>query len=421
MIKENLCAKRLLSLTVSLVLILSLTLFCAPAVFADEYYFVGDETEFRSAYAEAAAGETIALTSDITLTQDLLLDKDVEIACGFYTITIGATVSCSAGSISAITCPFHIENGGELRVLPGATIYGGESCAIAVSNGGSLIMSGGSITSEHTGIDLTGGTASITGGTIAVQANDGVGVAVEGGSLSMRGGSITSKYTGIALNGGTANITGGTIAVLNNYGIGVAVDNGSLQMSGGTIQLTGFTHCIGVALYSGAAVFTGGNIYSDNGVCVLRGEVTASVPAQQLSGIFYSAHGTPMVTSSPAAITMQRGQTRTVTLDEADNLFALYEMNTSPELNAQDAGQRSATIRPLQAGSYTLCFQAMIGEGEAFVYLNIPVTVTNPSSGSSSSDSSSSDTEAELPQPKPTIPETGAGNLFLLLLFVLCL
>ncbi len=420
MIKENLCAKRLLSLTVSLVLILSLTLFCAPAVFADEYYFVGDETEFRSAYAEAAAGETIALTSDITLTQDLLLDKDVEIACGFYTITIGATVSCSAGSISAITCPFHIENGGELQILPGATILGGVSgYAIGINSGGSLIMSGGSITSEHTGIDLTGGTASITGGTIAVQANDGVGVAVQDGSLSMSGGSITSKYAGINLTGGTASISGGTIAVLNNYGIGVAVDNGSLQMSGGTIQLTGFTYCIGVALYSGAAVFTGGNIYSNNGVGVLRGEVTASVPAQQLGGIFYSAQGTPMVTTSPATFTMQRGQTRTVTLSDADDSFALYEMDTSPDLNAQDAGQRSATIRPLQAGSYTLCFQAMIGEGEAFVYLNIPVTVTNPSS--SSSDSSSSDTEAELPQPKPTIPETGAGNLFLLLLFIFCL
>ncbi len=397
MIKENLCVKRLFSLTVSLVIILSLTLFCAPAVFAVGDLEARDETAFHDAYETAVAGDTITLYDNITLTQNLLLNKDVEIDCGSYAFFIQSTVTFSAGSISANTYPFHIENDG------------------------SLIMSGGNIAAVDCGIYLVGGNASITGGTIAVQANDGVGVEVEDGSLSMSGGSITSKYTGIVLNGGTASITGGTIAGQSNNDIGVAIHNGSLQMSGGTIQLTGFTHCIGVTLYSGAAVFTGGNIYSDYGVDVLKGEVTASVPAQQLSGIFYSAHGTPMVTSSPAAITMKRGQTRTVNLNDADESFMLYDYNTSPELNAEAVGSRSATIHPLQAGSYTLSFHTMLGEEEAFVYLNIPVTVTNPSSGSGSSDSSPSNTEAELPQPKPPIPETGADNLFLLLLFVFCL
>ena len=396
MIKENLCVKRLLSLTVSLVLVLSFSFVCLPAVFAGEH-IVDDETQFRTVYAAATAGDTIILSSGLTLTQDISLNKNIHIDCNNYVIYVQSTVTFSAGSISANTRPFNIVNGG------------------------SLIMSGGNIAAVNRGIVLNGGTANISGGTIAVQANDGVGVEVEGGSLSMSGGSITSKYTGIVLNGGTASITGGTIAGQSNNDIGVAIHNGSLQMSGGTIQLTGFTHCIGVTLYSGAAVFTGGNIYSDYGVDVLKGEVTASVPAQQLSGIFYSARGTPMVTSSPAAITMQRGQTRTVTLNDADESFMLYDYNTSPELNAEAAGPRSATIHPLQAGSYTLSFHTMLGEGEAFVYLNIPVTVTNPSSGSSSSHSSPSDTEAELPQPKPPIPETGAGNLFLLLLFVFCL
>lgn len=196
-------------------------------------------------------------------------------------------------------------------------------------------------------------------------------------------------------------------------------------MSGGTIRSTGYTACVGVTVHSGAAEFTGGNIETDYGVVVVGGEVAASVPAQQLGGIYGTWVYDPMLTTSPSAITMQRGQTRTVTLEDADASFELYGFNTSPELNAEDAGARSATIRPLQAGSYTLSFHGMVGVEEAFITLNIPVTVTNPTSNNPGSpsgqgDDTPSSQSAQTPS-VPSIPETGAGNLLqLLLLSVLC-
>ncbi len=360
-------AKRLFSLTVSLVLILSLTLLCAPAVSAADHT-VDDETQFRTTYATAAAGDTITLSSGITLTQDITLNKNIHIDCNDYLIFVQSTLTISSGSITGNAAHvIYVDDGGELRIQQNASISGGNTATIEVSSGALLTMSGGTLTGTSCVINISGGTVALSGGTIT-----------------------TANY-------------------------GVYVNSGELEMSGGTIISTGNSSCYGVIIAAGTAVFTGGNIGTEYGVTVRGGEVTSSVPVQQLSG-FYYLQGTPMITSSPAAITMQRGQTRIVTLNQEDNSFALYLYNTSPELNAEAAETSSATIRPLQAGSYILSFHTMIGEEEAFVTLNIPVTVTNPSSSSSSSDSSSSDTEAELPQPKPTIPETGAGNLLFLLL-----
>ncbi len=367
MLRGLFSAKRLFSLTVSLVLILSLTLLCAPAVFAVEHT-VDDEAQFLTAYESASAGDTITLSSGITLTQDITLNKNIHIDCNDFFLFVQSTATISSGSITGNAAyVIYVDDGGELRIQQNASISGGNTATIEVSSGALLTMSRGTLTGASCVINISGGTVALSGGTIT-----------------------TANY-------------------------GVYVVSGGLEMSGGTIISTGNSSCYGVIVAGGTAVFTGGNIGTEYGVTVRGGEVTTSVPVQQLSG-FYYMQGDPMITSSPAAITMQRGQTRTVTLNQEDNSFSLYLYNTSPELNAEDAGLRSATIRPLQAGSYILSFHTMIGEEEAFVTLNIPVTVTNPSSSSSSSDSSSSDTEAELPQPKPTIPETGAGNLLFLLL-----
>ncbi len=367
MSKGQFSAKRLFSLTVSLVLILSLTLLCPPEVFAADYT-VDDETAFRAAYEAAAAGDTIILSSGLTLTQDITLNKNIHIDCNNQLIFVQSTLTISSGSITGNAFyVINVDDGGELRIQQNASISGGNTATIEVSSGALLTMSGGSLTGASCVINISGGTVALSGGTIT-----------------------TANY-------------------------GVYVNSGGLEMSGGTIVSTGNSSCYGVIVWGGSAVFTGGNIGTEYGVTVRGGEVTASVPVQQLSGLYYT-QGVSMLTSSPAAITMKRGQTRTVTLNDTDESFMLYDYNTSPELNAEAVGSRSATIHPLQAGSYTLSFHTMLGEEEAFVYLNIPVTVTNPSSGSSSSDSSPSDTEAELPQPKPPIPETGGGNLFVLLL-----
>ncbi len=182
MLKQHPSTKRLLSLIMSLVFLLSVTLLFPPAVFAVEdppmEYFVANEAQLRTAYAAAAAGDTISLTNNITLTQTLVLDKDVTINCGSNAFTVRSTVTISSGSVSANTCSFLVNNGGMLQVLPGATIANGSGYAINVGSNGSLNMSGGSITTGGTGIVLNFGSANITGGTITIQTDNGVGVAV---------------------------------------------------------------------------------------------------------------------------------------------------------------------------------------------------------------------------------------------------
>ncbi len=182
MLKQHPSTKRLLSLIMSLVFLLSVTLLFPPAVFAVEdppmEYFVANEAQFRTSYAAAAAIDRIFLNNDITLTEDLSFSKNIPINCGSYTITVRSTVTFSSGSIAANTNQLIIEDGGELRVLPGATIYGGEANAIVVNSGGSLLMSGGSIATGENGILINGGEATITGGTITIQTDNGIGVAV---------------------------------------------------------------------------------------------------------------------------------------------------------------------------------------------------------------------------------------------------
>ena len=377
MLKQHPSTKRLLSLIMSLVFILSVTLICPPAVFAVEHT-VETEEEFISAFSLAAAGDTISLSDDITLTQNLTLNKNININCSHHTIYVQSVVTISSGSITGNgVSVINVNNGGNLRIQQNANISGGAQYTIFVSSGGSLTMSGGN---------------------------------------------LTASIYGIVINEGTVDLSGGTIT-LSTTDIGIYVLSGRLEMSGGTIISTSNPNSIGVWAEQGEAVFTGGNIQTPYGVAIVQCDITSSVPAQQLGGLYDSAR-ISIVSTSPAAITMQRGQMRTVTLLDADESFSLYPTTTSTELNAEDAGPRSATIRPLQAGSYTLSFLGMVGVEQAFITLNIPVTVTNPTSNNPGTPSTTTGQDDD-PVPSrsvPSIPETGAGNLLqLLLLSVLCI
>ena len=409
-------AKKLMSLCVSLALLLSLTLVCPPSLFAADTS-VSSEDAFRAAYFAATVGDTIVLTTNLTLKRDLRINKNVTIDCGLFVLRIESAVECSAGTITGngSSSILSVLNGGTLSLTDNATVTTATSAAAIhveaggiallyskVSSGGHAAVSDGSLTVGQ-GADISSGNVAIAVGST--------------GSATISGGSITAGRCVVQNRGGTVTLSGGTLTATQDNPVGVDLTDGaSFAMSGGLIQSNGAVGSRGVVVSQlSTAAFSGGVIQTDSGVVVVSGKVTTWVPVEQFGGL-YKSPSSPLITASPEAFAMRGGQARTVTVSTTHHPFELYSSRTSAGLNATAAGVGSATIMPREVGEYTLSFRATIGDGDAFVTLNVPVSVT---SSSSVNDATSSETEQYVSKPVPPIPETGARTLFLLLLFSL--
>lgn len=408
-------AKRLLSLSVSLALLLSLTLVCPPSVFAVDTS-ASSEDAFRAAYFGASVGDTIVLNNNITLTKDLRINKNVTIDCRMFVLSIASAVVCSAGTITgnSTSSILSVLNGGTLSLTDDATVSTTTTTtAIRVEVGGAAF-----VYSEVS----SGGQSAICEGSLTVGQgadirSDNAAIYVRStGSVTINGGDITADWCVIQNRGGTATMSGGTLTSTRDNMSGVDLAGGGrFLMSGGLIQSIGAVGSRGVWVSdTSAAVFSGGVIQTDCGVVVAGGEVTTSVPVEQFGG-FYKTPSSPLITTSPKAFAMRRGQARTVTVNTAHHPFELDPARTSTKLIATAVDVGSATIQPREMGEYTLSFSATIGDGDAFVTLSIPVSVTS----SSSVNPASSDTEMGVPKPMQPIPETGGGKLFLMLLLSL--
>jgi len=132
------------------------------------------------------------------------------------------------------------------RVDPTAETNGG---GIAVSDGGTFIMSGGTIS--------------------GIRATNGGGIAVDGGTFTMSGGTINNNHAtnnggGVrAVNGGTFTMSGGTISnnTTSGSGGGVHVHTDSLfTMTDGEITNNNAANGGGVAIGAGEFQFRGGII-----------------------------------------------------------------------------------------------------------------------------------------------------------------
>jgi hypothetical protein len=174
-------------------------------------------------------------------------------------LTVDATNSpyTISGPVSG---PVTVISGGILNIVNGAQISGGDA-GVDVE-GGTASISGGSISGATFGVYVgSGGTASITGGTItgsdAVSVQGGTvyisgsatqitgsvsGVGVNGGTATISGGAISGASYGAALfGGGAVNMSGGSLTCSGRDGMGVYVDDGStVTMSGGTVAAPGF-------------------------------------------------------------------------------------------------------------------------------------------------------------------------------------
>ncbi|MCC8080548.1 MAG: hypothetical protein LIO80_00790 [Lachnospiraceae bacterium] len=116
----------------------------------------------------------------------------------------GGTVTVSGGTVSAYRAIGGTS--GTLNVSGG--IFSGTQIGIMDSSSLNVNISGGTITGSHSGVYVSGGTTTITGGTIGSSSTT-YAVNVQGGTVAISNGAIIGKYGVYSI--GTSEITGGTI------------------------------------------------------------------------------------------------------------------------------------------------------------------------------------------------------------------
>ncbi|MDD3176875.1 MAG: pilin N-terminal domain-containing protein [Atopobiaceae bacterium] len=243
---------------------------------------------------------------------------------GVFNVSAG-TLKLTGGTISGcnITAPGSMSGGGAVAYASGGTISltgttvstcgsgtaGQWTCGSFVLGGGSMSMSGGTITGckgSHGGaISIVSGSSafSMSGGTITgcTAAYDGGAVfGYNGPTITMSGGSITgcsAERTGSAIStrtGATVKITGGSITGNTTYTGGDANDNGKAAIAGyssgntGTYTISGNTTISGNKNASGAAAdvmaYSATSLKIDNLGVSARVGVTSSTASLLTSG-----------------------------------------------------------------------------------------------------------------------------------------
>jgi hypothetical protein len=120
--------------------------------------------------------------------------------------------------------PIVVGDGETLNIADGAQISGGFGVPAVKALGGTLNITGGSI-SGYVGVEAVDGTVNITGGSISGAPG---GVDVEGGMVNISGGSISGGPYGVGRIAGTLIISG-CLRLQNNTLKGTLADGHSIN------------------------------------------------------------------------------------------------------------------------------------------------------------------------------------------------
>lgn len=140
-------------------------------------------------------------------------------ASGAATVFLtGGSLELESGSVQLTTASgqnsgnaVHV-TGGTLTISGGSVSGASGGCGILVQGSCAVSVTGGTITGETAGISASGGTVSLSGGTVTSTA--GRGVYLTGGTLTMTQGSVTGATAGIQSDGsGSAELSGGTVTL----------------------------------------------------------------------------------------------------------------------------------------------------------------------------------------------------------------
>ncbi|MDR1901800.1 MAG: hypothetical protein LBQ88_05885 [Treponema sp.] len=279
--------------------------------------FAGCKDLFHSDGSDGSGDST--MPSNLSLADSLIWISNNAADGGNYTITLSANASIApkmlsyngknvnitlAGGSTERTV-YLVQPGPSLTVDSGVTLTldnnltlqgrnGNADALVWVDNGGMLVMNAGSKVSGNTsssyggGVFVSGGTFTMSGGTISGNTassggGGGGGVFVSGGTFTMSGGTISGNTASSASvgkgggvyvsSGGTFTMSGGTISgntASSSFGGGVYVYLGAFTMSGGTISGNSSASGGGVAVTSGTFTKQGGTIYGSNASSLLK-------------------------------------------------------------------------------------------------------------------------------------------------------
>lgn len=179
--------------------------------------------ELINAITEAEAGETVKVSSDVTVTSNLVIDKDITIDTGTNTIDLGTnmidvkegtTTFTGSGKITSANSVKAIQAENDSTVIiNGATVEATSRYAIALYDTSDIIVNSGTITSPESCITTNNlesefSNITINGGTLTAEKCATIyvpspcNIIVNGGTLN---GGINARMGAITIKGGTIN------------------------------------------------------------------------------------------------------------------------------------------------------------------------------------------------------------------------
>jgi uncharacterized repeat protein (TIGR01451 family) len=287
------------------------------------------------------------------------------------------------------TGPIGVWSGETLTIENGGSVTStGTAFGVIVQTGGTLNITGGSVSAETNAVNLWDGTLNMTSGSVSSSQE----AAVEGGSGStatISGGSVSGHYDGVIVYG-TATISGGSVSAETGVYVhagGTATISGGLVSSAtivdnSTLSITGGSVTSGVGLWRATSVLsiTGGSVtggLSNNfggSVTVYGSQQTPGCSLLVAGGVLTGTllDGLPINTpvSGPITLVVPSAAPPTITLNGA-NPFTVdcHSSYSDPGMMAVDACgggvnvNASGSVNVNTPGSYTITYTAEDGSG----------------------------------------------------------
>lgn len=417
--------KNLLSVLLALVLVLGLTVFATPAVFAEE----GTETTEPAAHshcycinaAEGAVPETH--TCEEGVTWEALTTSTAPVDGGHYYLTKD-TANGNFGKLTNSSAKKNVTiclNGFVFKAQTAIKVQNGNTINICDCQGGGQVRSS---KTDGTGIAVHAGynkaIVNLYSGTISGYIMSGVygrPVIVDGGTFNMYGGSIINGDSGtLTTDGITSNGYGGNVFIKSYQGssthvgtfnlYGGTIKNGKATVNGGNIYvLGGALNIYGGIIENGSAV-NGGNIATNGGYIIDDQSAKRKVDLTISGGTIQNGTATNgggnvylQNTTNGSVLTMTGG---TITAGKAVSGGNVYVDGNNPSTNITDG-----TISNGEASGNGGNIYVNATEGKTWTLSGVTV------SGGTAGKVVTEGTDAETGEVTTTITYTGeGGNIF---------
>jgi hypothetical protein len=187
----------------------------------------GTSASFIGADINTSASPAVSIASGVGSVT--FSNSAIETSGGTGISAYGGTITLSGGTTVTASTPVNV--GGDVTLeINGATLDGGSYGVTLLHSGATLKMTSGLISGVHAINAYGAEKIEISGGTIQGETASGIGVFPQNTPTTISGGIITSENQGLNISGSAVKITGGTISATASYGQGIHCVGGSLDI-----------------------------------------------------------------------------------------------------------------------------------------------------------------------------------------------